>query len=632
MGIAAGAMGGGGLMALGGELMGLGLGMDQIQTARQGSVRLRSRGRRRPDDRRNHRRDSRPGAVHLRGRAVGADAGVFPAWGEADWRKAAEAALKGASLDTLASSTADGIRIEPLYRAGRRRPPLRADGALARDRAPRPSRSRARPTPRRSTTSPTAPTACRSCSPGAVGAYGFGLRRPDPATLHRAFEGVRFDAGPCFELDLGRDGAGEATELRRAGRAVGRISRRLRASPSASIRIAASARSGRSRADWGADVEPFVGAALALRARGFAGPFLVADARASTRRAARPRRSSPSRSAPRSASCARSTRPASRSTRRAADRVPPRRRRRRIRHARRSFARCGCCGPRIEQACGLEAAPAHVQAESAWRMMTARDPYVNVMRGAIAAFAAGLGGADSVSVLPHTLGARPSRRLARRLARNGQLILLRESHLGFVADPAAGAGAFEALTASALRAGVGVVPGDRSRGRPRRGAASGAFQREVAESAAALEARRRAAEVADHRRQRACRSRREPLRDRAGAPRARICRRAAAARSRRCASPSRSSACATLRRHLEARGARPKVVLVAIGPSLRIAGASASSATCSKRAGSSRSMTAKPATPDEAIAARFTASGASLACLCGDDAAYAAHGERSRAR
>ena len=33
MGIAAGAMGGGGLMALGGELMGLGLSMDQIQTA-----------------------------------------------------------------------------------------------------------------------------------------------------------------------------------------------------------------------------------------------------------------------------------------------------------------------------------------------------------------------------------------------------------------------------------------------------------------------------------------------------------------------------------------------------------------------------------------------------------------------
>ena len=33
MGIAAGAMGGGGLMSLAGELMGLGLSMDQIQTA-----------------------------------------------------------------------------------------------------------------------------------------------------------------------------------------------------------------------------------------------------------------------------------------------------------------------------------------------------------------------------------------------------------------------------------------------------------------------------------------------------------------------------------------------------------------------------------------------------------------------
>src|SRR6516164_3551903 len=79
-------------------------------------------------------------------------------------------------------------------------------------------------------------------------------------------------------------------------------------------------------------------------------------------------------------------------------------------------------------------------------MMTARDPYLNVMRGAIAAFAAGLGGADSVSVLPHTLAIGLPDSLARRLARNAQLILLRESHLGFVADPAAGSGAFEALT------------------------------------------------------------------------------------------------------------------------------------------------------------------------------------------
>ena len=79
-------------------------------------------------------------------------------------------------------------------------------------------------------------------------------------------------------------------------------------------------------------------------------------------------------------------------------------------------------------------------------MMSARDPYVNVMRSALAAFSAGLGGADSISILPFTQAIGLPDSLARRLARNTQSIQLRESHLGFVADPAAGAGAFEALT------------------------------------------------------------------------------------------------------------------------------------------------------------------------------------------
>ncbi|MGA8444635.1 MAG: methylmalonyl-CoA mutase, partial [Roseiarcus sp.] len=58
---------------------------------------------------------------------MGAASSLFPAATEADWRRAAEAALHGASLETLASHTADGIRIEPVYRP--------ADGprALGRD-------------------------------------------------------------------------------------------------------------------------------------------------------------------------------------------------------------------------------------------------------------------------------------------------------------------------------------------------------------------------------------------------------------------------------------------------------------------------------------------------------------------
>ena len=110
---------------------------------------------------------------------------------------------------------------------------------------------------------------------------------------------------------------------------------------------------------------------------------------------------------------------------------------------------------RVGEVCGAPARPARVHAESAWRMVTARDPWVNVLRGAMAAFSAGLGGADSVSVLPFTQGLGLPDPFARRLARNAQLILLEESHLGFVADPAAGAGVFEALTAGFVRRGLG---------------------------------------------------------------------------------------------------------------------------------------------------------------------------------
>jgi methylmalonyl-CoA mutase len=59
---------------------------------------------------------------------------------------------------------------------------------------------------------------------------------------------------------------------------------------------------------------------------------------------------------------------------------------------------------------------------------------------------AGLGGADSIAVLPYTAAIGLPDDFARRIARNTQLILLEESHLAKVADPAAGAGGIEALT------------------------------------------------------------------------------------------------------------------------------------------------------------------------------------------
>lgn len=96
--------------------------------------------------------------------------------------------------------------------------------------------------------------------------------------------------------------------------------------------------------------------------------------------------------------------------------------------------------------CGLKAAPLKLHATTAWRSMTRRDPYVNLLRGTVAAFAAGVGGADSVTVLPFTQALGLPDAFARRLARNTQVMLLEESNVHRVADPGAGAGAVEAHT------------------------------------------------------------------------------------------------------------------------------------------------------------------------------------------
>ena len=64
---------------------------------------------------------------------------------------------------------------------------------------------------------------------------------------------------------------------------------------------------------------------------------------------------------------------------------------------------------RLEEACGLEPRPAFVAAETAWRMMTKRDPHGNIVRGTIAALGAAAGGADAVTVLPFSAALGPPR-------------------------------------------------------------------------------------------------------------------------------------------------------------------------------------------------------------------------------
>ena len=84
-------------------------------------------------------------------------------------------------------------------------------------------------------------------------------------------------------------------------------------------------------------------------------------------------------------------------------------------------------------------------------MMAQRDPWVNMLRTTLAAFAAGVGGADTVLVQPFDAaipGGLPgtAASFARRMARNTQLLLFEESHVGRVLDPAGGSWHVEDLT------------------------------------------------------------------------------------------------------------------------------------------------------------------------------------------
>lgn len=103
---------------------------------------------------------------------------------------------------------------------------------------------------------------------------------------------------------------------------------------------------------------------------------------------------------------------------------------------------------RIADASGAPGAAARVpvNARTSLRMMTRRDPWVNLLRTTMACSAGAFGGADSITVLPFTWAAGRPDTFARRIARNTHLVLQEESALGQVADPAAGSWYVERLT------------------------------------------------------------------------------------------------------------------------------------------------------------------------------------------
>lgn len=111
---------------------------------------------------------------------------------------------------------------------------------------------------------------------------------------------------------------------------------------------------------------------------------------------------------------------------------------------------------RLTGACGVSA-PVVIEARSSRRGLSRLDPWVNMLRLTAAAFGAGVGGADTVVLDAFTQPlsddghSRPTP-FARRQARNTQLILMEESYLGRVADPAGGSAYLETLTDQLARA------------------------------------------------------------------------------------------------------------------------------------------------------------------------------------
>ncbi len=364
-----------------------------------------------------------------------------------DWRKLVDGVLKGAPFERLESKTYDDLKIAPIYPRAKGAAPIAGRAAampwqiMQRIDHPDPTKANA--------------IALHELENGATGleiefadgpgARGFGLTDATPDTLKRLFEGVIFDAGISIALNpvIGRENAGENFAAMIEAQRVDPAKVDVRFNYQALSTMAAR---GSAPAVWSEMTKPFAQIVGSLMKRGLKGPFVLADGRpvhdaggseaqelafALSLAIAYLRMLEAGGIDLEAARTAISFRLSA-----DADQF--------LSIAK--FRALRLLWARIEQGCGLAPKPVFIAAETAWRMLTQRDPYVNLLRATMATFAAGLAGANAVTVLPHTLALGLPDAFARRVARNTQLVLLEESNLAKVSDPAAGSGGIESLT------------------------------------------------------------------------------------------------------------------------------------------------------------------------------------------
>ncbi|MFI7325558.1 methylmalonyl-CoA mutase family protein [Streptomyces rubiginosohelvolus] len=289
-----------------------------------------------------------------------------------------------------------------------------------------------------------------------------------------------------------------------------------------------------------------------------------------------------------------------------------------LRAARRLWAR-------VAETSGAPAAGAQRQhAVTSPVMMTRRDPWVNMLRTTLATLGAGVGGADSVTVLPfdHALGLPDA--FARRIARNTSTILMEESHLARVIDPAGGSWYVERLTDElAAAAWAFFQETERAGGLPA-ALRSGTVAERLAATWAARSAKlaRRKEPITGVSEFPMPGERpveREPAPDpyagaRGGLPRVRRDEAFEALRARSDA-------------HLAAAGSRPKVFVAALGPAAAHT-ARVSFAVNLFGAGGIEAVHDPVSVDSDTAAGALAASGASVAVLCSSDALYAEQAEQ----
>src|SRR5215472_1318331 len=371
----------------------------------------------------------------------------FAAATQDDWRKLVDGVLKGASFERLVGKTYDDLKIAPIYSRAKGVAPIAGRAAampwriMQRIDQPDPERANAIALHELENGA----TGLEVEFAGGPGARGFGVSDATQDTLKRLFDGVVLDAGISIALNpvTGRENAGKNLAALIEAQHLNPAKVDLRFNYQALTTMAVR---GCAPAAWSEMTKPLARNVDELMKRGFRGPFVLADGR--------PVHDAGGSEAQELAfalslavaylraleaggidlDAAR----AAISFRLAADADQF------LTIAK--FRALRLLWARVEQACGLTSKPTFIAAETAWRMLTQRDPYVNMLRATMATFSASLAGANAITVLPHTLALGLPDAFARRVARNTQLVLLEESNLAKVSDPAAGSGGIEALT------------------------------------------------------------------------------------------------------------------------------------------------------------------------------------------